>query len=933
MTHATRGPHPWWRARALLALGVLVFIGCSFNGGQRVGVLPAMEAGDNAVAELVRRLPSAGPADVATDEFAATAAVQAPRAEARKPLPARPRIVLSDRGVRERIPATTTAASTLPARALDSGPPLPADMEGTDADGAAMETLPAGSSDANASLADASMAGSSMAGASLAFPSTATESAGALNATAKPSTAIAPPSGRSDGHWWSTIASALDWWPLILAAALLLLLVALRNRRKARRERRAVAARDRAITWSQVKAPDAQLAQDNVDFAYGKLPLPSVAVAIHMTPPAPASASPTSAMLRHDPTRAADARLRAIGAVADAPLVLTGALPSCVSLVSYEHIGPPAQPTWAAPHRVDTPQPDDEAVISLIESEAVNEDVRPVEGALATVGGASSGPMPAPVGAEAPPTIRRQPAAPVVITAPAPTSSMDMSERVGQAKHWLTADRPEQALAALAPLLDGDTASGEAWTVAGWSWWRIGRDRPGRQLEAAGQAASAFRNALRVEPDRANLLSRMIARCHLLQAAHQIGAERLASLDEAIAVYDRHLQGHTRDDAVLLEWAEALFERAAASPRGERTRWLDRSERVVEQRWGTTMTDAGEPVQWLWINLLLARADLLDLRAAAAPHVRATTLLQAGIPRWDEAQRDAWLTRLIEAERAYAKRLSGAARISRLHATQASVEGWLDAARTVNPLLAWIGLLGDWAASLHGTAAQAKLNEAEALFARIEVISPDDGAQTRFARAYYLRLRARREFGLTRWHTLDRARTLLAGIATGELPQALVDLETAEIHLDQARLTEGIPQQSHFASAARLAEAAAQAPENEARALLCALTALVAITQSAGSEATAPPPQMKALVNRLLELAPNDADALRVVASVHLASDEPQRACELCAAAWEAGAARADLLPVWREADARWAKSLDPAEQDPHRKRLHQGMRMASSTP
>ncbi|UNK47910.1 hypothetical protein MNR01_08895 [Lysobacter sp. S4-A87] len=697
------------------------------------------------------------------------------------------------------------------------------------------------------------------------------------------------------------IAALRDWWPLLAAIALLLwLLIAWRNSRNAERERRDAAARPRTITWAQVKTPDAQSMHDVADFTLGNLPLPEVAVAMHMSAPRPSTPSPSSTTLRHDAARSASVRTNAIDFTIDAPLVLSGALPSCVSWVNFEHITPPteAAPTRRSP--IEAIEPDDVATINPIEEETVNKNVG------------------------------------MGVSAPAEASTMDASERVGQAKHWLTADRPEQALSSLAPLLDGGDASGEAWTVAGWSWWRIARDRPDRQLEAAVQAASAFRNALRVEPDRANLLSRMIARCHQMQARRQTGTARLASLDEAIAVYDRHLQGHTRDDAVLLEWAEALHERAAASPRDERAHWLDRSERVIDQRWGTTMSDAGEPVQWLWINLMLARAELVDLRSAGVLQARGATLLHAGIARWDAPQRDAWLTRLIESERAYAQRLSGAARIARLQATQTGVEGPLAATRIVEPLLAWIGLLGDWSASLHGTAAQAKLNEAEALFARIEAISPEDGAQAQFAHAYYLRMRARREFGLTRWHTLEQALTLLAGIAPGELPPALVDLEAAEIHLEQARLTEGVPQHSHLASAARLAETAAQAPENEARALLCALKALVAIALSPAQLPAEPRPQaairMKQLASRLLDLAPNDADALQIVASVHLTSDEPRAASELCAAAWEAGAARADLMPIWRQADARWTSTLDPAGQDPHWKRLNQSMRMANTT-
>jgi len=664
-------------------------------------------------------------------------------------------------------------------------------------------------------------------------------------------------------------AARSSWWPLLAAAMFGLLMLLAWRRRSGRRSSRRAMATSRAITWSGVSAPAVPAREDGVDFGNASWPLPSVAVAMDMDwVEVPLPASVPAAAL--------SMRHDTVRAVDSRKRAIDGEAARPIALQA------------ASP-----------AVAQMTYSLSV-----------------------------APESLR---AAPEPVAAPIPT---DLPTLLAEAEHWLTANQPDRALEALAPVLANGDANGEAWTVAGWSWWRIGRDQPGQQLEAATEAASAFRNALRVEPERANLLSRMIARCHQMRARHEVGGARVESLDAAIAVYDQHLQGRDSDDAIVLEWCAVLFERAIAAPHGERGPWLARSERIVEQRWGRTVEGADEPVQWLWINLLLARASLVELRPAELLHARAASLLRAGITRFDGSNRDAWLTRLIDAERALAQRLTGAARITRLRAVQAGVETLLATSHSIAPLRAWIGLLGDWAASLHGGAAQEKLKEAEPLFARIEALSPDDGAEARFARAYYLRLRSTHEFGASRWQTLEQAQSLLASIAPGQMPDALLDLESAELHLAQAGGGHGDVGQTNFEHcrhAAALAESAAQAPENEARALLCAVTAMVAMARSQRPDQFAVA-RMKALSTRLLDLAPTDAAALRVVASMQLALDDPQAASELCAAAWRAGAARAELLPIWREADSRWAQALGPSGRDPHWQRLHQGMRMANST-
>lgn len=797
--------------------------------------------------------------------------------------------------------------------------------------------------------------------------------------TAAVSTAIplSATADATDAGSSASIETRSSWWPLICIAVIAVLVLLVSQRRRRKRDDDDAVAKPRAITWSGVTSPDTGPVAGAVAFDDSRWPLPSVSVSMDMgrvvAPGTPVPA-PTDVALRHDASRASDSRARAIGEPANEPVQLDGLLPPAPR-VRYRLMGMPADPVPAPPSQptthalspqaqTDSLQPSTEqAVREIAESIAsanrtaverhpdieqpapvtaaaqahpISRIVAPTE-ALAVMP-VSAAPLPplspdkADLAAQRakPMTEAHSPNAAPEATPIA--ANVDTGECLARAKQSLTANRPEHALAELAPVLEGGNAGGEAWTVAGWSWWRIARDQPTRELEAATRAEQAFQSALRAEPDRVDLLSRMIARCHLARARHHEGASRLQCLDEAIAVFDRHLAGRQADDAVLQEWAAALYERAVAAPHAHRAQWLDRCEDIIERRWGRAIEDAGEPVQWLWVNVLLARAELVGLRPAEALHARAQAMLLAGIGRFGDAHRDAWLTRLIDAERAFAQRVQGAARINRLHALQDSVEPMLAMAWSIPPFLSWIGLLGDWAASLQGAAAQAKLREAEPLFARIEQLSPADTAPARFARAYYLRLRSRREFGATRWQTLEQAQTLLASIARGELPEALIDLEGAEVHLEQAALADDARRHAHYSQAALLGEAATQAPENETRALMCTLTALIALAQLPQAPAPHDTARMKALSTRLLDLAPVDAGALRTAAQVRLLDGDLKAASELCEAAWNAGAARQDLLPIWREADSRWARSLGQADEERQWKRLHQSMRMASST-
>ena len=77
---------------------------------------------------------------------------------------------------------------------------------------------------------------------------------------------------------------------------------------------------------------------------------------------------------------------------------------------------------------------------------------------------------------------------------------------VTEAKKQLTAGYPKKALEELAPALAVPHASGEAWTVAGWCWWRMARDNGPETAKAVEQAVHAFHRAIAAEPDREAML-------------------------------------------------------------------------------------------------------------------------------------------------------------------------------------------------------------------------------------------------------------------------------------------------------------------------------------------------------------------------------------------------------------------------------------------
>jgi hypothetical protein len=525
-------------------------------------------------------------------------------------------------------------------------------------------------------------------------------------------------------------------------------------------------------------------------------------------------------------------------------------------------------------------------------------------------------------------------AAPGVSENPGPSinempSGSTVDAGVALAKKYLTTGQARLALKALAPALHSPAETGEAWTVAGWAWWRIAQGQS-VQLRAATEAAHAFTRAIALEPDRLAYLSRSLARCNLLRAQHLQGTDRAASLDDAIQAFGRSDAGSPPDVNLVIARTSALYERALFANPKNRVEFLDRAEQSLEGSIGQTAKE-NEQLNWMLAHIWMARAELTDANSADKLNARAAEILKQGARDLPEDVRETWLSRLIELEVSRANRLKGAARNSRFKELQESLRSPLGQAKSTMPLLLWIKALRDWSNGLHGQLAHAKLLEAEQLLFRVEALSPDEAADVLFSRAYYSRLRSKYETGAQALETLAAAERLLGSVHSPRIDTSVVSLETAEVHLARGRLLEGREAKLSFEHAAHLAEGVAGlASENESIALVCAITAHLCMNGTSESP-SALPSSVQTMAERLVTITPTDKTALRLAAEVKLLVDQPAAASELCDAAWRAGAAKNELVPVWKRALAHWAKLLAAPDNDAQWTQAHRRLRLALS--
>lgn len=486
----------------------------------------------------------------------------------------------------------------------------------------------------------------------------------------------------------------------------------------------------------------------------------------------------------------------------------------------------------------------------------------------------------------------------------------------------------EQAIFALRPHMTLSSMSGGAWTVAGWAWWSIARRRGPDALEVADLVVAAFERAIDMEPERARLLERAVAKLHLFRATLVEDDQRCDALDSALAALGRAMRVREKaDDGLRITLAGTLYERAMLVPEGRKA-LLTQAAEVMD----VLVVPAHCAEQWTWLHahVLIALAGVSDLHAATRWETMACNILWNYFPSLDAGRHEEWLCRIIETERAFAARLQGAARITHLTGVKRRLHAAVECSTTIHPLLAWINLVHDWSKSLTGTSARSKLAEVDTLFECIRQLSPHEQGAIAFAQAYYLRLRAQQELPARHLSMLKEAEGLLDVAVSPAAGPDMIALERAEISLARGHLLDGREARDAFERAAAFADGVMDTnPGNAVMAATCALRAHLALAATANGA-----PRMRRLNElsaHLRGLKGDAGDTLQYAAQVALLDNAPQRAAELCHAAWCAGTNAKELLPCWKQALLLWEHELKNTGGDPSWERQHRYMRLASS--
>lgn len=511
----------------------------------------------------------------------------------------------------------------------------------------------------------------------------------------------------------------------------------------------------------------------------------------------------------------------------------------------------------------------------------------------------------------------------------------DSETALNEAKRLLAAARPEDALRVLEATFDEAQAPQEAWIVAGWAWWRLAHEHEGPSAYAqANSAAECFELALQQEPSRTDLMTR-VARSHLLAAQlTSTDALRMESLSKAMACFEQRSRARTDEPADHLELAQAALQRANASEQEgvqERGAWLVRAQQHLSAIPAEHALLQDEAAKAMAIDVQLGLAAVAKGEASARLYRNAIQQLRTALEDADAASADAWLAKMIDATRALIKHQSGGSRLLTLQSLKVEVSPRLQRTHAVAPLLAWINLLDEWARLLPTRAAQLKLVEADDLFERASRMNSQGPRGIQFARAYYLRSRSQHEQGANRKRTLQHASAILQRLPADALPESIVKTEMAEIHLALARLADGSVAVEHYGRAATSATQAAALSTRPIMAWHCAAQALLGLAELGALDGLQHA-QMLGLADQLEAAGAEQPDALRTAARIRLNAGEFASSSRLCEAAWNAGASRIEVLPLWQEADARWARSLEHANQDAGWLRLHQRLRLASTS-
>jgi hypothetical protein len=507
---------------------------------------------------------------------------------------------------------------------------------------------------------------------------------------------------------------------------------------------------------------------------------------------------------------------------------------------------------------------------------------------------------------------------PVEIPASVPASN-SRADALADARALLGAGAHQKAIDRLGALLQDPDAGIDAWVLASWGWWRIAQESDAPAAYA--RAAEAMEEVLKRDPEQRDGWHR-VGSCRLLQAERETGSQRQLALEQGIAALRRVVdaQGQAVSPDVQAQLADALMRRARADDDRDAAQRLF-AEAVESLRSASRASrNPASPLAWKLQQVLQAQARLLPHEAASKLHREADAILDAGLHAVPQEDRGAWYAARVENELTHAALAEGATRMLHLRSFReryAQVLTGPDA--TPDLLLSWLELLALETSHLRGAAAHARLDEGEAILARIDAMLPGN-LHVAHARSRLLRRRASHSTGAARVDALTSAlQSLQASLARVDSPE--LKLEAADVLLERAALLPQAQRQADCGQAEVLAAALCERPAWAGQALSTLIEGRLLVSDDLIDAS---------LCARRLATVPLDLRARELLARAALRNGQPQIACAHCEAAAQLADGRLDsgLKSLWGDASGQWA-AMPGAQRDPQWQANRQRLRAA----
>lgn len=478
-----------------------------------------------------------------------------------------------------------------------------------------------------------------------------------------------------------------------------------------------------------------------------------------------------------------------------------------------------------------------------------------------------------------------------------------LREALAIARNRLAADDPERALEVLLPYAElSDTPPVVLLTLAS-AWKLLGEASD--SVDCFGNSADALVRIKRsVAAEKIPGLAHGIGRCRLEQARRLSGSAQRQALDRAVEQLNEAAAGdEPANPHALMDQGAALLLRAAMTE-GDRVADLEAAEaafrRVLQAE---AVADSG--VAW-WLQLTLRQlADAQSGERAAARRAQARAIVADALARdsADAAWKAVWQASAIQLaiDEVRADKAAGVAKRLRLKEIQRQHRALLAPGAATPVVFAWVKLLAEEGKELIGRARRETFVEAKrALDMAGAPANPREEMELRLLTAFVARQRGSAESKPARATFLAEAEKALEPYLplAGAAP---LRMEAAMVALEQAGLMRPAAARLAAKKAMALAEPLFAMFEFEAEALRCYLKASLLLDDEEGVELRR---AARPRIERLIQLAPADAQNWVLAARHALAGGDSAQAARHCEAAARSGASEDVLRPLRQQIGA-----------------------------